>query len=81
MHRFAVADAARGQGYAKRLLSHAEAMAAEVGLESVRVDTHPGNAPMRSLLAKCGYVECGSITLDVDYDEPTLERIGYEKLV
>lgn len=81
VHRFAVADEACGKGYAKRLLSHAESMATDAGLESVRVDTHPGNVPMRTLLSSCGYVECGSITLNVDYDEPTLERIGYEKLV
>lgn len=81
VHRFAVSDEACGKGYAKAMLAHAEDMARRSGLDSVRVDTHEGNAPMRSLLSKCGYSECGTIMLDPDYDEPTLERIGYEKLV
>lgn len=81
VHRFAVSDKACGKGCAKAMLRHAEELARDAGMDSVRVDTHAGNAPMRGLLSRCGYAECGTILLDVDYDEPTLERIGYEKLV
>lgn len=81
VHRFAVSDKVCGKGLAKAMLRHAEELARDAGMDSVRVDTHEGNAPMRGLLSRCGYAECGTILLDVDYDEPTLERIGYEKLV
>ena len=81
VHRFAVSDRACGKGCAKAMLGHAEELARDAGMKSVRIDTHEGNAPMRGLLSKCGYAECGTVLLDVEYDEPTLERIGYEKLV
>ena len=81
VHRFAVGDGALGKGVAKLMLSEAEDMARSLGKRSVRIDTHEGNIPMRTLLSKCGYSECGVVILDVEDREATLERIGYEKLV
>lgn len=81
VHRFAVADDALGKGVAKLMLSEAEAMARKLGKESVRIDTHEGNVPMRTLLKRCGYTECGTVILDLADNESTLERLGYEKLV
>ena len=63
VHRFAVSDKACGKGCAKAMLRHAEELARDAGMDSVRVDTHEGNAPMRGLLSRCGYVECGAIIL------------------
>ena len=81
VHRFAVSDDALGKGVAKFMLSEAESMARKLGKTSVRIDTHEGNIPMRTLLSKCGYEECGTVILDLNDNEATLERIGYEKLV
>lgn len=81
VHRVAVADRALGRGFAKRMLLFAEEEARERGRVSVRIDTHPRNVPMRALLARCGYEECGLILLDESFGEPTRERIALEKLV
>lgn len=81
IHRTAVSDAMLGRGVAKFMLAEAERIAGEGGVRSVRIDTHPGNIPMRSLLGGCGYRECGEIYLDEAFEEPTRERIAYEKLL
>lgn len=81
IHRVAVADAALGQGLAKRMLSFAELIARETDRASVRIDTHPGNVPMRALLEGCGFQECGTILLDEALGELTRERIAFEKLL
>lgn len=81
VHRFAVADDALGQGVAKFMLGEAEKLARQLGKRSVRIDTHEGNVPMRTLLSRCGYTECGTVILDLADNEITLERLGYEKLV
>lgn len=80
VHRVAVADGATGRGVARFLLGSAEQMARERGFASVRIDTHEGNAPMRGLLARCGYALCGVILIE-DSAEPTRERLAFEKLV
>lgn len=81
VHRLAVADDALGRGVAKGMLSFAELTAREAGRESVRIDTHPGNGPMRTLLADCGYQKCGVILLDEALGELTRERLVYEKIL
>lgn len=80
VHRVAVADGATGRGVARFLLAQAEAAARSHGCKSVRIDTHEGNVPMRSLLAKCGYAQCGTILL-TDPAEPTPERLAFEKQI
>ncbi|WP_080797486.1 GNAT family N-acetyltransferase [Arabiibacter massiliensis] len=80
VHRVAVSSACRGRGAASLLLERAEQLARERGRASVRVDTHPGNAPMRRLLEKRGYTECGTIYI-AHAEEATPDRIAYEKLV
>ena len=80
VHRVAVGDAGARRGLARFMLESVEEMARDRGYESVRIDTHEGNVPMRSLLSKCGYEECGVIMLS-DPAEPTRERIAFEKRV
>lgn len=80
VHRVAVSSARRGCGAASYLLKRAEGLARERGRSSVRVDTHPGNVPMRRLLEKCGYAECGTIYI-AHAEEASPDRIAYEKLV
>ena len=58
----------------------AEALAAQRGFPSVRVDTHEQNAVMRSLLSGLGYRQCGTIIL-LDGDEKGAPRLCYEKLI
>lgn len=80
VHRVAVASDAKGRGAATFLLARAEDLARANGSASVRIDTHPGNAPMRRLLAKAGYAQCGVICI-AHAEEATPERIAYERLV
>ena len=68
VHRVAVASDGKNRGAATFLLA------------SVRIDTHPGNAPMRKLLAKAGYEQCGIIYI-AHAEGGTPERIAYERFV
>lgn len=79
VHRIAVADRALGEGVARYMLDNAERVASERGFTSVRIDTHPDNEAMLSLLTSCGYDPCGIVLLDEAFEEPTRERIGFEK--
>lgn len=76
IHRIAVAGSALGRGYAGAALDFAAQEARAVGLQSIRIDTHEGNVPMRRLLVKNGYTECGSI-----YLKDGQKRRAYEKKI
>lgn len=80
VHRVAVAADGKNRGVATFLLARAEDLARANGSASVRIDTHPGNAPMRGLLEKAGYAQCGVIYI-AHAEEGTPERIAYERLV
>lgn len=78
VHRLAVSSSGKGRGAAKLALGEACEMARRMGLASVRVDTHPGNTPMRSLLATCDFKLCGIIRI-AHAGEGAPERVAYEK--
>lgn len=80
IHRVAVSKEASGQGVASFMMSAIEDLAREQHAESVRIDTHEGNSPMRQLITKCGYTECGIVYV-LDRHETTRERVAYEKLL
>lgn len=80
VHRVAVASDFQGRGIASYLIEQAEDMVATCDFASVRIDTHPGNKPMRRLLEKRGYTECGTIYIS-HAEGSTPDRIAYEKLV
>lgn len=80
VHRVAKASNGTHRGVAAFLLAQAENLARANGSTSVRIDTHPGNAPMRSVLAKAGYTQCGIIYI-AHAEGGTPERIAYERLV
>ncbi len=80
VHRVAVSSSFKGRGAASFLLSQAEEMTRRHGCASVRVDTHQGNMPMRNLLSKRGFSECGTIYI-AHAETATPDRIAYEKLV
>ncbi len=76
VHRIAVAGDKLRRGVASGAMGFVEQMAKEMGRESVRIDTHEGNTPMRAMLERNGYVHCGSV-----YLENGEHRVAYEKLI
>lgn len=80
VHRVAVGAGFQGRGGASFLLAGAVDLSRDRGAESVRIDTHPGNVPMRRLLEKAGFAHCGTIYI-AHAEGGTPERIAYEKLV
>lgn len=78
MHRVCVSDNAKGQGVAGKMFAHGFALARRSGFLSVRIDTHPGNLPMRRALEKAGFLPCGSIILKGGCEDGDL-RIAFEK--
>ena len=63
------------------MFSLAEDLAAAMGKQSVRVDTHRDNRAMNRLCEKLGYQFCGVVDLSsVDPAHDSL-RNAYEKLV
>ncbi len=80
LHRVAVGAHSQGKGVATFLLKEAECLVREQDFASVRIDTHPGNTPMRRLLEKCGYTSCGTIFI-AHAEGASPDRTAYEKLV
>ena len=80
IHRSAVASGCRGQGIAGRLFASVCELAANRGVGSVRVDTHPDNKAMRAALEKAGFVACGELVLD-RCEEAGDPRVGYERIL
>ena len=62
-HRVCVADAAKGTGVAGAMFAFGFQRAKALGMPSVRIDTHGGNAPMKRALEKAGFTPCGRIIL------------------
>lgn len=80
VHRVAVADGCKGKGVAKQIFAESFREAREQGFRSVRIDTHPGNEPMKRALAKSGFTKCGEITLVGGSEDGDL-RIAFETMV
>ena len=80
LHRVCVADESKGKGVAGALFAHAFELTSERGLPSVRIDTHPGNLPMRRAMEKAGFRPCGEIRL-VDGPEKGDLRVAFEKVL
>jgi len=73
IHRVAVSKDVRGQGISKILLLRCITRARELGVRSVRIDTHPDNKIMQAAIRGAGFTECGRLRV---YDNTT--RLGYE---
>lgn len=75
VHRIGVAK--RGKGVGTYCLEWAQSKAKSAGAAGgIRIDTHECNTPMRKMLAKLGYEECGTIvccdgTPRIAYQRPT----------
>ncbi len=79
IHRIAVRTEYKRSGYAAELVSFAKKLARqqEKQIQSLRIDTHEGNLPMRGFLRKEGFEECGIIYLREE-KTPEDRRIAYE---
>lgn len=80
MHRVCVSDKCKGKGVAGKMFAKAFELAAENGMPSVRIDTHPENLPMQRALKKAGFEYCGRIYLKGGAEDGAL-RIGFEKVL
>lgn len=80
VHRVCVSDGSKGKGIAGAMFAFAFEKAHELGYASVRIDTHPGNAPMKRALEKAGFQPCGTIRLADGVEKGHL-RIAFEKLL
>lgn len=56
LHRVATAPDHRGHGYASRLIAHAEAYLADLGVPRVDLNLSPANESVRAFYEKLGYV-------------------------
>ena len=80
VHRVAVVQDRKNNGVGSAILEYAANLARNLGCASVRIDTHPGNAPMQRLLEKVGFKRCGIICISHS-EGATPERFAYEKTV
>ena len=64
VHRFAVSQKQRGNGYGKKMFKEIEELAKSKGIKNIRVDTHKDNESMNGLLKSLGYKYCGIIRLE-----------------
>lgn len=78
VHRVCIDDARTCRGLGSLFLQRLFEKLRKEGVTSVRIDTHRGNAPMRALLHKNGFVPTGIIHIS---DPNTPERIAYEKCI
>ncbi len=76
VHRVAVSSAYRNTGAAAKMMKHIEQLSLCKGVNSIKIDTHEDNLPMRKFLKKCGYQYCGII-----YLENGDKRLAYEKTI
>lgn len=76
VHRIAVNGKTVRHGIGSETLRYIASEAVKNGFESVRIDTHEGNIPMRRMLEKNGFTHCGTI-----YLAGGQKRVAYEKKV
>lgn len=72
VHRLVVGDDFLRRGIATALLHEAAREASARGIRAFRIDTHPDNATMRTLLEKEGFVYRGKVWYEA-------VRLAYEK--
>ena len=63
IHRFAVAQNRRGQGWASRLETYAVGLARESRVHYLKTDTHSSNLAMQRFLRSKGYEQIGAMRL------------------
>ena len=81
IHRAMAAADFRHTKLASEMFSLAEDLAAGMGRQSVRVDTHRDNMAMNRLCEKLGYTFCGVVDLSSVDPAHDSKRNGYEKII
>ena len=81
IHRAMAAADFRHTKLASEMFSLAEDLAAGMGRQSVRVDTHRDNMAMNRLCEKLGYTFCGVVDLSSVDPAHDSKRNGYEKTI
>lgn len=76
IHRLAVDDKYRKSGMAKFVFNQCENDLNNLGIKSMRIDTHRDNKGMQKILTSLGYQYCGIIILTSG-----AKRLAYEKLL
>ena len=76
IHRIAIDSRYKGLGFASMILDKTEERCKDMGIHSIRVDTHEDNLPMQNLLIKNSYEYCGII-----YLEDKSKRLAFEKVL
>lgn len=80
LHWVAVGASQRRRGVGMFILDTADRLARKAGKQSIRADIYEKNEPMRSLLQKHGYTECGVIRFR-DYLGREKRRAIFEKIL
>jgi len=76
IHRVAVAQNARGCGYAKKIIAQCEQVTKKKGIPWLRIDTHQDNVAMQGVIKSCGFVFVGTVVL-----EDGSSRLAYQKRI
>ena len=76
IHRLAMSKSYRGQGIAKFVFKKLHQKLKEVGIKSLKIDTHEENTSMQTLIKKMGYQYCGII-----YTSYGAKRLAFEKII
>lgn len=81
VHRLAVAGEYMGNGYGLMMLEYAIEKTAELGYESIRIDTHEDNMAIVKIAEKLGFEYRGTISFDnggmgVAYEKPVDKSFG-----
>ena len=79
IHRLAVLPSLYSKGYGLELIKFAYDLARKKHFSSLRVDTHSVNIPMKNLLLKAGFKECGIIILKRTKEDNI--RVAYELII
>ena len=74
VHGLCVASDRVGQGWSRCFMQCAEQLARDNSLPSIRIDTHPDNRIMQSLIASLGFTYCGDVIIES-------RRLAYEKIL
>lgn len=80
IHRVTIRQTCRGSGLSSAMVQNMVREAREKGFHSLRIDTHPGNLPMRRMLEKNEFCFCGIIHLHNGPDAGA-RRVAYERLL
>lgn len=77
LHRIAVDDSKKNQGFAKHLIIYAISLCKKNKYNWIRIDTHEKNIPMQRFLKKQGFRYCGIIYLSPEHNDIT-KRLAYD---